>query len=227
MNAINTFFGDFLSNSFINVEVSRDVTIVDAIPGLVILIILGVGIITIIRNITRRCFIDWCENTEDTDGFFSKDIGNLDDSFLMMDDTDDSQVGSIHELLLLIILGIGIKTIIKKVFDNFSDETETKQTADTETKQIADTETKQTADTETNPTETCNDEMELLLGLVLSMLAFYLERNGHDWLAIPPLICGSAFQSEVFWNWGFFFRIMVIINTTATISQVCAWYSVS
>ena len=150
-------------------------------------------------------FFENFKYTGDMDGFFSKDTGSLDYAVSLTGGTNAIQVDGIHGLLL-VILGIGIKTIIKNVFGNFS----------------ADTKTKQTADTEANLSETWNVAIKSSLALLLLMSTRYLEHNGHDWLAIPPLICGSAFQSEVFWNWGFFFRLWVIINTMDTISQVFA-----
>ena len=167
-------------------------------------------------------FFENFKYTGDMDGFFSKDTGSLDYAVSLTGGTNAIQVDGIHGLLLLIILGIGIKTIIKNVFGNFSADTKTKQTADTETKQTAATETKQTADTEANLSETWNGAIKSSLALLLLMFTRFLEHNGHDWLAIPPLICGSALHSEVCWNWGFFFRLWVIINTMDTISQVFA-----
>jgi len=131
------------------------------------------------------------EYTGDMDGFFSKDTGSLDYAVSLTGGTNAIQVDGIHGLLL-VILGIGIKTIIKNVFGNFSADTKTKQTADTETKQTAATETKQTADTEANLSETWNVAIKSSLFLLLLMLIRYLE-----------------FTKVVWENWGFLFELML------------------
>ena len=110
-------------------------------------------------------FFENFKYTGDMDGFFSKDTGSLDYAVSLTGGTNAIQVDGIHGLLLLVILGIGIKTIIKNVFGNFS----------------ADTKTKQTADTEANLSETWNVAIKSSLFLLLLMLIRYLEFTKVVW----------------------------------------------